>query len=187
MGFGRMNNAQVILNALDQALTSRVELTLYGRAALQLGFDKPLSEFAISRDVDAILFMGQAEQLNEKTNFWEAVEKINKELAEQELYISHFFVEDQVIMTSDWKKNRCVIHGTWQHLDVYRLGNADLLLSKLMRDDAIDLKDALFLVDRAGFSPSEIKDILDSARIPDVPEIVEQFHMASKRLLQAMP
>ena len=177
-----MNNALIILNSLDKALTSRVELTLYGRAALQLGFEMPLSEFAVSRDIDAILSLGQAEELNEKTNFWEAVEQINETLAEQ-LYISHFFVEDQVILTSDWKKNRCTINGDWQHLDTYRLGNADLLLSKLMRDDAIDHKDALFIVDRAGFSQRDIQAILNSAIVPEVPEIIEQFQLASKRLL----
>lgn len=181
-----MNNAEIVLNALDQALTSNVELTLYGRAALQLGFDRPLPEFAVSRDVDAVLFLGQAEQLNEETNFWEAVDEINKDLAEQELYISHFFVEDQVILSTNWKDNKCVINGDWRHLDIYRLGNADLLLSKLMRDDAIDLQDALFIVDRAGFSQSEIRAILNSAVIPDVPEIVEQFDLASKRLLSTL-
>ena len=64
------NNAARILEALDGHLDSAVELTLYGRAALQLGFADPLDEFAFSRDIDAVFWLGQAEELAESTNFW---------------------------------------------------------------------------------------------------------------------
>ena len=181
-----MNNALLILNELDKVLTSEVELTLYGRAALQLGFDDPLADFAVSRDVDVILLLGQAEQLNERTNFWDAVEILNRHLADQELYISHFFVEDQVILRVDWKEHRCKIKGDWTHLDLYRLGDADLLLSKLMRDDPIDHTDALFIVEKASFSRSDVEEIVASARMPDSTEIAEQFKLASKRLLAVL-
>jgi hypothetical protein len=66
-------------------LTKRVELTLYGRAALHLGFPQAPPEHAMSRDVDAVLWLGQAEELQEKTNFWEAIERVNQELSDQEL------------------------------------------------------------------------------------------------------
>jgi len=39
----------------------------------------------MSRDVDAVLWLGQAEELQEKTNFWEAIERVNQELSDQEL------------------------------------------------------------------------------------------------------
>ena len=67
-----MNNVTLILNLLDEKLNSKVELTLYGRAALQLGFEKPLEEHALTKDVDAVFQIGQAEMLLAQTNFWEA-------------------------------------------------------------------------------------------------------------------
>ena len=178
-----MTNAEIILSELDRRLESRIELTLYGRAALQLGFKNPLPDFAVSRDVDAILFLGQAESLNEHTNFWPAVDDVNRKLADQELYISHFFVEDQVILSPDWDKERYKIWGDWVNLDLYRLGDRDLLLSKLMRDDPIDHADALFICSRAGFKIPDIVRFVASARIPESAEIKEQFELASKRLL----
>ncbi len=81
-------NAQVILTELDQRLDVAVELTLYGRAAIQLGFPKPPADTFLSLDVDAVLWIGQAEELNETTNFWEAVEQVNQSLGDQGLYIS---------------------------------------------------------------------------------------------------
>jgi hypothetical protein len=185
MDVGCMNNATLILESLGRALNSPVELTLYGRAALQLGFDNPLPDFAVSRDVDAVLFLGQAEKLSKETNFWEAVDIINKELSDQELYISHFFVEDQVVLRSDWRASRCLVPGDWDRLNLFRLGDGDLLLSKLMRDDPIDYHDARFIIERAGFTREDTQALLDSARVPDVPEIKEQFLLAAKKILSS--
>lgn len=178
-----MTNAQRILTLLDAQLTSQVELTLYGRAALHLGFPEAPREHALSRDVDAVLWVGQAEALNEKTNFWESIEYVNQELADQELYISHFFTESQVILLPDWHSNRVPLPGDWKHLDLYRLGNIDLLLSKLMRDDPIDRADAQFIGRIANLGVSEIAAAIAKARVPDSPEIQEQFEIACRRLL----
>ena len=151
-----VNNALVILDALDRLLDGPVDLTLYGRAALALGFPDPPEEYAWSRDIDVVLRLEQAEQLNEKTNFWQAVEAVNRDLADQELYVSHFFEEDQVILRPDWRQARVRIRGAWRNLELYRLGDADLLLSKLMRDDPIDQADARFIVARAGFTREDV-------------------------------
>ena len=43
-----------ILNALDERMNAAVDITLYGRAALQLGFKNPPEEYAYSRDVDVV-------------------------------------------------------------------------------------------------------------------------------------
>ncbi len=43
-----MNNASRILELLDKKLNSKIELTLYGRAALQLGYDNPRGEYAVT-------------------------------------------------------------------------------------------------------------------------------------------
>ncbi len=182
-----MTNAQKLLSALDARLTSRIDLTLYGRAALHLGFPQSSpEEHALSRDVDAVFWLGQAEELNDSTNFWSAIEIVNEELADQELYISHFFTEDQVILTPDWRSQRIRIPGPWEHLDLHRLSDIDLLLSKLMRDDPLDRSDALFIVSSADLSLSDIEQAISEARIPDAPEIHEQFEFASKKLLNAL-
>ena len=180
-----MTNALLILHALDDLLNAKVELTLYGRAAFHLGFPEwHGQEFLQSRDVDAVLWLGQAEELNKKTNFWEAVEEVNRRLAERELYISHFFTENQVVLTSEWRRQRTPLEGEWHHLNLYRLGNIDLLLSKLMRNDPLDQNDALFLAHTANLSGEEIKRAIREARVPLVPEIQEQFAIASQIFLK---
>ena len=63
------SNAHRILTALGARLNADVELTLYGRAALHLGFPNPPAEFALSSDVDAVLWIGQAQALADQTNF----------------------------------------------------------------------------------------------------------------------
>lgn len=181
-----MNTAATILATLDGYLRTPVELTLYGRAALQLGFANPPDDFALTRDVDAVFWLGQAEQLLERTDFWDAVEATNAALRDQELYISHFFTEDQVILRPDWKECRMPIPGPWQRLNLFRLGDADLLLSKLMRDDPIDQSDARFVVKAAGLTVTAVEAALAMARIPASPEVVEQFALASRRLLEGL-
>jgi hypothetical protein len=179
-------HARRLLTALDQELTARVELTLYGRAALHLGFPDGPPEFGLSRDVDAILYTGQAEELAASTNFWQALDTVNRQYAGDGLYISHLFVEDQVILSPWWRTRRLPVAGTWQMLRLWRLGNTDLLLSKLMRDDPIDHGDALFIVRSAGLTASHVREAILSARIPAIPELEEQFALASARLLQAV-
>lgn len=180
-----MSNAERILRALDELLNSPVELTLYGRAALQLGFSDPPQQYAWSRDVDAVFWRGQAEQLAARTNFWEAVEAVNNQFADEQLYISHFFEEDQVVLRPDWREQRRRIGGEWRHLVLFRLGDVDLFLSKLMRDDPIDLADARFIVERAKLSPEQIRQAVASARVPPIAEIQEQFQRCASRFLAA--
>ena len=156
----------------------------YGRAAFYLGFPEwQTQEFLQSRDIDAVLWIGQAEELNAKTNFWKAVEQTNQTFAEKGLYISHFFAEDQVILTPEWRSRRIPLEKSWPHLDLYRLGNIDLLLSKLMRNDHLDQNDALFLVRTAHLSAEKIQQAMHEARVPAIPEIQEQFAVASQIFL----
>lgn len=178
-----MTHALTILNALDLRLNAPAELTLYGRAALQLGFRHPPAEYALSLDVDVVLWIGQAEELARTSNFWEAVEAVNREFADQELYISHFFDETQVILRPQWKSERAPVPGEWRKLKVYRLGDIDLFLTKLMRNDPIDQADARFIIDRAGLTPAQIAAALREARVPDISEIREQFAICSRPYL----
>src|SRR5438105_3045767 len=106
MGSCAVSNTDQILSALDEKLDNPVELTLYGRAALFLGFEDAPREFGQSRDVDGVLWKGQTEELIRNTNFWEAVAELNEQFREQELYITHFFEEQQLILTPHWRENR---------------------------------------------------------------------------------
>ncbi len=54
-GFAAMNNPKHILQTLDRHLTKPAELTIFGRAALVLGFQDSPAAFATTHDVDAIL------------------------------------------------------------------------------------------------------------------------------------
>jgi len=183
MESGFVSSAHRILSSLDARLTEAVELTLYGRAALHLGFAEPPEEFARSHDVDVVLWLGQAEELLAAGNFWDALDAVNEELRDQDLYISHLFEETQVILTPEWKKNRRPIEGSWRHLRLYRLGDGDLLLSKLMRDDPTDLADARFIIGRSGFDAAVVKSLVQQARVPEVPEIREHFQRCVQAVL----
>lgn len=180
-------NARVILTELNARLNVAVELTLYGRAAIQLGFPNPPKDALLSQDVDAVFWIGQAEQLNAESNFWEAIEQVNQSLGNQGLYISHFFTEDMVILRPCWRDHRLKIESGWNKLNLYRLSNVDLLLSKLMRDDPQDQQDAWFIVQAASLSRTDVLHALKEARVPKVPELVEQFERASQRLLKLFP
>jgi hypothetical protein len=178
-----VSNALRILQTLDRYLTAPVELTLYGKAALVLGFQDPPRDFGHSSDVDAVLWLGQAEQLSETTNFWDALERLNDELANDGLYMTHLFEEDQVILQPQWRHLRQAIAQPFVHLTVYRLGDLDLLLSKLMRDDPVDFADARFIVTRSGLSEAAIRQGLADARAPDEECVRDEFAKASSRLL----
>jgi hypothetical protein len=171
-----------LLGALDRELDTPVELTLYGRAAIALGFSTPPPDAALSKDVDGVLWLGQAEELL-ATNFWDAVGEVNREFADRGLYISHLFCEDQVILSPDWKHRRTPIAGDWAKLRLHRLGDADLLLSKLMRNDEADQQDALFICRASALDLDALRSEIAKARVPPIPEIEAEFAMASARLL----
>jgi hypothetical protein len=184
MGFSEVKNAEKILNMLDGLLEQPVELTLYGRAALSLGFPDSPDEYAWSKDVDGVLWIGQAEELAACTNFWAAQEEVNTRLQEQGLFITHLFEEDQVVLRPVWRDQKVAIEGSWKHLRVFRLHDLDLMLSKMMRNDPVDRQDLLFIFDRSGCSGEDIQQAIKQARIPDVPEIKEQFERTSQWFIE---
>jgi hypothetical protein len=67
-----MDNASLILQTLDGHLDHPVRLVLYGRAALQLGFALPPRDVAESKDVDAIIPLGDLDALSADESFWDA-------------------------------------------------------------------------------------------------------------------
>lgn len=179
-----MSNAERLLRRLDELLDVNVDLTLYGRAALLLGYPDPKREYALSLDVDAVLWIGQAEELERSGNFWEALEQINEEFEDDGLYMTHLFDEDQVVLRPTWRDERVAIPGDFHRLTLHRLGDADLLLSKMMRYDPTDLDDLDFVVGRSGLGPDEVADIIGKARLPDSDEIREQVDLCRSWLVR---
>ena len=151
-------------------------------SALDPGIFRAAPDAALSKHVDAVLWLGQAEELL-ATNFWDALGEVNREFADRGLFIGHLFREDQVILSPDWRHRRTPIPGDWAKLRLYRLGDADLLLSKLMRIDEADQQDALFICRAAGLDHERVRSEIAEARVPPIPEIEAEFAMASARLL----
>jgi len=176
--------AHRILSELDHHLDGRIELTLCGRAAFLLGFPNPLPVFSQSLGVDVVLWLGQAEQLETQSNFWEALEKTNDELETEGFYMSHLFEDDQVILTKNWRQHREPIIGEWKNLNLSRLSDEDLFLSKLNRDDPQDRDDAQFIVARRNWSVKKIRAILARAVVPELQELQDEFEKATASLLR---
>lgn len=177
-----MDNARRILKRLDELVDCPAEITLYGRAALHLGFSNPLPEHARSLDVDVVLWLGQAEELAAAGNFWDALAQLNREFDADGLYLSHLFDEDQVVLSPHWRDRRVAIDMPMTHLRLARLADPDLALSKLMRYDPTDLTDLLFIVSAGNLSAEVMRLEMDAARIPDIPEIREQFELCRRWL-----
>lgn len=177
-----MNNAMRILSILDTHLTEEVDLTLYGKAALVLGFKDAPVDFSYSKDVDAVLWLGQAEAWDVTGTFWVALERTNHDLASEGLYMTHLFEEDQVVLRPEWRDARLPIGTSFRFLRLYRLSNEDLLLSKLMRVDPTDLADAQFIIRSAGLSQATVAAAIRAARVPDDVETQDAFTVASARL-----
>ena len=145
-----MNNPLKILRTLDSHLTKPAELSIFGRAALALGFPNSPPEFEATHDVDAITPIDHGEP-NE--DFWLAQQATNVELESQQLYITHLFGETDVILRPSWKENRMLLDLALQRLRVYRPAAIDLILTKMARGDSEDLRDVQFLLRQEKPSP----------------------------------
>ncbi len=178
-----MSHARDILDAVDRHLDAATDITLYGRAAFALGFDPPPLGAEASLDVDVVLWLGQAEELQASGNLWDAVLKANAELASSGLYVSHFFEESQVILRPTWRQQRIALSGPWEHLLLSRLADEDLWLSKLMRDDPLDRADARFIAERNRWDRAFLADLASQARVPAIREIEEQFQRCVRHFL----
>ncbi|SRR6266498_2030563 len=90
-----MSNPLRILKVLDRNLNDPAEITLFGRAALALGYVQAPIHFHNTRDVDGILPVAWLEPPNRHEDFWEAVQRTNSELESDGLYLTHLFRESR--------------------------------------------------------------------------------------------
>ena len=170
-----MNNPEIILKTLDHYLHGELQLILYGRAALVLGYEQSPLEFGATMDVDAILPVVEMPQLEKNDDFWNALEMTNQELDAKGLYMTHLFGDDQVILSPDWLSDIQSIDFPLSHLRLYRPCTADLILTKMMRVDPQDRNDIKFLMQQEDLDLVALDEKLNSATIPEIPELKEAF------------
>jgi hypothetical protein len=182
-----MNHPETILRTLDRHLTRPVQLILYGRAALALGFPSPDPEFESTMDVDAILPLVRMELIESDDQFWTALDKTNQELEPQGLYITHLFSEDQVILSRGWLDHLVPIElAGLLHLSLFRPSTTDLILTKMMRIDPQDRTDIRFLLQRAEPGFERIFMATEAIHLPDIPEIISAFEGNRKWLIELL-
>jgi hypothetical protein len=179
-----VNNPLFILETLDRHLDHAVELTLYGRAALALGFPSHELRHEMTQDVDAIIPLVQIDQLREDSQFWDARDATNAELAERGLYMTHLFTEADVFRLPDWVNRRVPIPGSFAHLKLFRPATLDFILTKMMRGaDPEDLSDIEFLLTQEPVTDAELRAAFDRIRLPDIQELRDAFRAAQPRVL----
>ena len=172
------SNPARILTELDRRLPVPTELTLYGRAALVLGFPaaEVAAEWRATMDVDAILPVEHLGQIESDAAFWAALDDVNAALESDGLYFTHLFEDRQVILRPDWLKRRVtIVQNGWAKLRLFRPSTADFILTKMMRVDPQDRQDIRFLMQQADFDRSDLNDAVKRASVPPIPEIESAF------------
>ena len=171
-------NPHRILKSLDHNLVHAVELTLFGRAALALGFGQVLSEWGETLDIDIIVASHMSAPLEQDDQFWEAIEKTNAQLAPSGLYLSHIFDEEQLIIRPGWYTQKQPIDlPEIRKIVLYRPATLDLILTKMARaEDPEDRRDIFAMISLDDLSPQVVRQAIADARVPDVPDLIEQFH-----------
>lgn len=170
------SNPLRILRTFDRHLRSPVDLYVYGRSALAMGFAAAPTWFHATMDVDAILPAKDIRALEQNPDFWAAQQKTNEELANSGLYFTHFFEDRQVIITPDWLDHVVTLtEFAFARLRLFRPSTVDLVLTKMMRIDPEDRDDIRFLVAQADCQPDKLNAALDRAVVPPVTEIKEAF------------
>ncbi|MBM3839413.1 MAG: hypothetical protein FJ398_15865 [Verrucomicrobia bacterium] len=179
-----MNNPLRILQTLDRHLTQPTEITVFGRAALALGFNDPPPTFAVTHDVDAILSMEWLAARDDNVDFWQAQQRTNAELEPEGLYITHLFRESEIILTPEWLDKRARLSLGLGRLSVFRPSALDLVLTKMMRGDEDDLADICFLLSQERLTSEQLQTAFSRARVPDVPEIRQLFQSAQPKVIE---
>ena len=178
-----MNNPLRILQTLDGQLTAATELTLFGRAALALGYAGAAAAVMATSDVDAILPLAWLEAEEANLDFWEAQQRTNRQLAPEGLYFTHLFRESELILTPEWLNRRMRVPVDLVRIALYRPATLDLILTKMARGDENDLADIGFLLRQEAITVAQLREAFQRARVPDVPEIQALFRAAQPRVL----
>ena len=146
-----MSNPLRILQAVDSRLHQPVELYLYGRAAVALGFKDPPKSASQTLDVDGIIPRGTDHQYGPDAEWWEAIQGANEQLESEGLYLTHLFDEAQVILRPNWREHALALEiPGLRFIAPKRPATIDLILTKMMRGpgDIEDMTDVQFYLER---------------------------------------
>ena len=175
------SNALIILRELDAKLRAPIRLVLFGRGALALGFQPALPKWTQTLDVDAIIPIQEENEFEENDDFWTALEAVNDALGHKELYFTHLFNEDQIILSKGWHEKIVPLPLHLRNVVLYRPSTLDLILSKTARaDDPEDRADILELIRRENIGLSTIESAFQEARIPEIEDLRVQFGKAKE-------
>lgn len=180
-----MDNPSRILQELDARLNHVVRLTLCECAALWLGFENPPPETGTTKDIDAIISLSQAGELEKDPAFWDAVEATNAALAAEGLYITHLFSEAEVFLRRQWHDHlEPISRLPLTHLQLSRPATIDLVLTKMMRgDDPQDLADAESMVRQDMITKSQLIQAFIEMKPIELEEFQEAFNRAKPLFL----
>jgi len=175
-----MDNATIILQSLDSHLDHELSLVLYGRAALNLGFDNAPPETAHSKDVDCIIPLSSLEDMRRDLQFWDAQEATNDQLRPRGLYITHLFRADEVFLRASWEKDIVpILRPRLKWLRLSRPSTLDLVLSKMMRgDDPQDMADAKFMIEHDKITREQLEDAFAVMNPVELVELRDAFAKA---------
>jgi len=175
LDLSEVNNPLKILQELDRNLSDPVELILYGRGALAMAFPQ-LTDCMATRDVDVIIPCSDEEMFDQNLKFWEALEITNRKLEASGLYLTHLFLDEQIILSPDWRTHCMPISApVLKNLSLLRPSAQDLILSKMMRIDPQDREDIRQLLPFAPPPAEGWTFFFKNARVPDSPELRETF------------
>lgn len=181
-----LSNPERLLLALDALLDHRVNLVLYGRSAVWLGFENPPPAIGATKDVDAIIRMSQLDELVNDEQFWDSRDAVNEQFKGEDMYITHLFQENQVFLRSDWLAHLVPLaKPVTRQLDLFRPATIDLILTKMMRgNDEWDMQDIEFMLHHDKISLAVITQAMNEAVIPDEQEYRDAFEKARVRVLE---
>lgn len=181
-----LSNPERLLLALDALLDHRVNLVLYGRSAVWLGFENPPPAVGATKDVDAIIRMSQLDELVNDEQFWDSRDAVNVQFKGEDMYITHLFQENQVFRRADWLDHLVPLpRPVTRHLELYRPATIDLILTKMMRgNDEWDMQDIEFMLHHDKVSLAVITQAMNEAVIPDEQEYRDAFEKARVRVLE---
>lgn len=186
-----MNSAQRIAETLDRHLTEKTEIVVFGAAAVMLDprYTQHLNA-RVTNDVDIIIPAEREVQVDADRDFWNAVEKANKDLESEGLYISHIFPERQVTLTPEWQQHTVRLETPGlKKLSISRPRALDLVISKMGRGDAQDQEDVRNLlrlehkVSGKIITANEVRAAAESARVPEIYQGI--FPEACRRIVAA--
>ena len=130
----------------------------------------------VTNDLDLIIPEVQISVFDKRLDFWQAVEKTNRELKHLGLYLSHIFDEHQIILHPNWFKSKIKIGNiSFKNISVFAPNPMDLIITKMMRVDPQDRNDSRFIFEKARIQKKDLLQRIEAAICPDVAEIKDAF------------